>query len=487
MIHFIRHIALILSAAAVLIGCERQPVADESWKPEVVSVNVGAEADSVKLTAVLKGTTDGITECGFYVGPRMDRMERISGRLEETSFSATLQGLAGKTEYIYIAFISNGENEILSQSSTFTTGESGKPEPSDPSMHIVFADEVMKELCVNAFDTDKDGNVSYAEAAAVTDLSQLKLTKKTFRTFDELEYFTSVETVPAGLFEGTGLISITLPESLARIEKAAFKECRYLEDINFCTGLEYIGIEAFYGCGNLKEMEISGKGKGCTIDNRAFASCTGLTEVRLLEGITNINDSAFSKCSSLETVTVPGTAAIINSDAFIYTSVKTVRISNLAKWMDINFANSAANPLSQGAALILNGKTVSDLELPENVTQLKSYTFSGCTSITRLTIPESISSIGRCAFFNCTSLKEVEIPASVNVIRGMAFYCCKSLTDVYLKAEIPPLLDELTPSFYPFDENAPERVFYVPAASAETYRSDKEWKYYTEDIKEYNY
>ena len=484
---FSRHIALILSAAAVLIGCERQPVADESWKPEVVSINVTSEADSVMLTAMLKGTNDGIIECGFYVGPRMDQLERIKGRLDETSFTATLQGLAGKTQYTYIAFISNGENEILSQSNTFTTEESDRPKPSDPSMHIVFEDEVMKELCINAFDTDKDSNVSYSEAAAVTDLRHLELTKKTFRSFDELQYFTSVEVIPAGLFEGTGITSITFPESLSKIEKGAFKECRYLERITFSAGLEYIGIEAFYGCGRLKDIEISGKGKGCTIDNRAFASCTGLKEVRLLEGVTNINDSAFSKCSALETVTVPGTAAIINSDAFLYTSVKTVRISDLTKWMALNFANSAANPLSQGAALELNGKTITDLQLPENVTQLKNYTFSGCTSITSLTIPESISSIGRCAFFNCTGLKEVHIPASVNVIRGMAFYCCKSLTEVYLKAELPPLLDEQTPSFYPFDENAQERVFYVPAASAETYRSDSGWKYYTDYIKEYNY
>lgn len=483
----IRQIISILSAAAILIGCGRQPVADVSWKPEVVSISAASAADSVRLTAVLNGVQEGIIECGFYIGPRMDQMERITGKLEESAFSATVQGLAGKTEYTYIAFISNGRNEILSLSRSFVTTESGKPKPSDPSMHIDFADEIMKELCINAFDTDKDGNLSYAEAEAVTDLNRLELTKKTFKTFDELQYFTSVTAIPDGMFEGTGLRSVTFPESLSRIEKAAFKECRYLEHINFRSGLEYIGTEAFYGCGSIKEVAISGKGNECTIDNRAFANCTGLKEVRLLEGVTNINDSAFSRCSSLETVTIPSTITVINGDAFLYTRISTVHISDLSRWMGINFANSAGNPLASGAELVLNGKTVTDLELSQNVTQLKNYTFYGCTSITRLTIPESISSIGRCAFFNCTGLKEVHIPASVNVIRGMAFYCCKSLTEVYIKAEYPPLLDELTPSFYPFDENAPGRVFYVPAASAEAYRADKGWAYYTDSIKEYNY
>lgn len=483
---FIRQIAVILSVA-VLIGCERQPVADVFWKPEVVSINAASEADYVRLTAVLKGMQDGITECGFYVGPRMDQMQRVIGKLEESSFSVTVPGLAGETEYTYMAFISNGRNEILSQSSSFVTSETGKPKPTDPNCHIDFADEVMKELCVNAFDTDKDGNLSYAEAEAVSDLGQLKLTKKTFRYFDELEYFTSVTVIPEGMFEGTGLKSIRFPKSLLRIERAAFKECRYIEDIYFGSGLEYIGTDAFYGCGSLKMIEIPGKGTECTIDNRAFANCTGLTEVRLLKGVTNINDSAFSRCSGLKTVTIPSTTAVINADAFIYTDISTVHISGLTEWMGISFANSAGNPLSSGAELILNGKTVTDLELPKEATQLKSYTFYGCTSITKVSIPESISSIGRCAFFNCSGLKEVHIPESVNVIHGMAFYCCKSLDKVYIESGQPPLLDELTPSFYPFDENAADRLFYVPKASVDVYRRDDGWKYYADSIKEYNF
>lgn len=49
----------------------------------------------------------------------------------------------------------------------------------DYNKSIEFADPIMKEMCVNAFDTNGDGELSYKEAAAVTDLSEMVLTKKT--------------------------------------------------------------------------------------------------------------------------------------------------------------------------------------------------------------------------------------------------------------------------------------------------------------------
>lgn len=483
--HIIRHI-IITMCLILAAGCEDVPVAELVWKPEVVDICATADADSVKLTAKLNDRPRGDLECGFYVGTKMDKLERVTGTLEGTTFHATVQGLYRKTEYIYMAFISNGWNEILSDMDSFISRESAdSPEPTDPSLHIIFSDKVMEELCVNAFDSNNDGHLSYSEAQAVTDISKMTLSRKTFRSFEEFRHFTAVREVPDHFFEGTGIERIRFPEKLNSIGNAAFKDCRYLKDITFASELEEIGNDAFLGCISLTELEI--KGKDCTINNRAFSGCTNLQTVLLLEGICNINDSAFAKCSKLERISVPASAVIINADAFQYTSIKEVHISDLSSWMKITFANSAANPLAAGAELILNGVALTELEFPGDISQLKNYAFTGCTSIERVRISESISSVGRNAFFNCTGLKEAYIPESVNIIKGMAFYNCKSLTDIYLKASVPPLLDDLTPSFYPFDENAPGRIFHVPAGSAETYKADAGWTYYADSIKEYNY
>ena len=68
--------------------------------------------------------------------------------------------------------------------------------------------------------------------------------------------------------------------------------------------------------------------------------------------------------------------------------------------------------------------------IPDSVTSISSYAFSGCTSLTSVTIPDSVTSIDWYAFYNCTSLTSVTIPDSVTIIGGGAFDCT-SLTDVY--------------------------------------------------------
>jgi hypothetical protein len=42
--------------------------------------------------------------------------------------------------------------------------------------------------------------------------------------------------------------------------------------------------------------------------------------------------------------------------------------------------------------------------IPDSVTSIGSYAFSGCTSLTSIIIPDSVTSIGNYAFSNCTSL-----------------------------------------------------------------------------------
>ena len=64
--------------------------------------------------------------------------------------------------------------------------------------------EIMKEMCVSAFDTNRDGELSYEEAAAVTALSVMKLTDKSVKSFDEFQYFTSVKFIPNELVITTG-------------------------------------------------------------------------------------------------------------------------------------------------------------------------------------------------------------------------------------------------------------------------------------------
>ena len=70
---------------------------------------------------------------------------------------------------------------------------SSTPPPS--GIGISFADLRVKVLCVQNWDTNGDGELSEAEAAAVTDLGSVFKNQSSITSFDELQYFTGLTVI----------------------------------------------------------------------------------------------------------------------------------------------------------------------------------------------------------------------------------------------------------------------------------------------------
>ena len=141
------------------------------------------------------------------------------------------------------------------------------------------------------------------------------------------------------------------------------------------------------------------------IGERAFYGCEDLTSITIPNSVTKIKDHAFCCCRNL----------------------KSVHISDLSAWCKIEFSGLFENPLS-GAELYLNGKLVTELTIPSDVTEIKSETFCGCKSLISVTIPNGVTKIGRNAFSGCSSLKSVTIPNSVTEIGREAFSGCSLIS-----------------------------------------------------------
>lgn len=69
--------------------------------------------------------------------------------------------------------------------------------------------------------------------------------------------------------------------------------------------------------------------------------------------------------------------------------------------------------------------------IPDSVTTIGEYAFSGCTGLTSITIPDSVTSIGNWAFSGCSGLTSITIPDSVRTINWRAFEECSGLEKVY--------------------------------------------------------
>ena len=153
--------------------------------------------------------------------------------------------------------------------------------------------------------------------------------------------------------------------------------------------------------------------------------------------VTSIHSEAFSFCSALTSVSIPSSMTWIKYSAFIFCrNLTSVYISDIAAWCSIDFTNSASNPLAYGAELYLNGQVIKDLTIPDNVTKIGAYAFSGCSSLTSVTIPGGVTSIGGWTFSDCISLTSVSIPSSVTSIGGSAFLGCSSLTSVTIPSGV---------------------------------------------------
>lgn len=122
--------------------------------------------------------------------------------------------------------------------------------------------------------------------------------------------------------------------------------------------------------------------------------------------------------------------------------------------------------------------------IPSSVTLIDDGAFLQCKDLKKVDMPTSLTEIGGSAFGACTSLETVTIPSSVIHIGGAAFLGCRSLIEVIVNPQVPPELfyNSATGEYTSFFENAPGRLFKVPANKVNTYKTATGWSYYAADI-----
>ena len=271
----------------------------------------------------------------------------------------------------------------------------------------------------------------------------------------------------------TGLKSISIPGTVTSIGDSAFYKCSSLTGLTIPEGVTHIGASAFRSCTSLADVTVANS--VISIGSLAFADCTNLTGIALPGGLRTLGSNPFKGCTQITSFTISeSNSSFCSVDGVLFNEACT-RI--LAVPGGISGSYSIPDGVTSIDSYAFSGcSSLTGVTIPSGVTGIGSYAFSGCSSLTGVTILDGVKRIDSYAFSGCSSLTSIIIPSSVTSIYGYAFGDCGSLTSITFSGDAPTIYD---PAF----KNVTATVYYPADNSTWTgiptaYGGTLTWKTY---------
>ena len=314
------------------------------------------------------------------------------------------------------------------------------------------------------------------------------------------------------------LTSIVISNGIEGIGLEAFRGCKGLKSIIIPKSVQHLGYAAFAGCTNISDVYISSIADWCDNEFGAyvnpvyafstygeFASSSPLfyaknlyvdgklvKELVIPNGVTSIEKYAFSNFQGVTSISIPESVTSIGKAAFSgcdnLTSVKCPqRFRKLfpnadysIKVGDFGFEDGSVPCLvkyrGNGGDIVLpkdfNGKSysigaqafansnVTSVKIPEGVTSIGDWAFSGCSNLSTIAIPESVTSVGAAAFSGCSKLRTITIPESVTSVSDSTFSGCSNLSTITIPESVTSV-GAAAFSGTAWYDNQPDGVVYV--------------------------
>ena len=269
-----------------------------------------------------------------------------------------------------------------------------------------------------------------------------------------------------------GLEEVYLPNSLKTLGSRAYDSCVYLNDFYIPDTVTSIGANVLYNTGCYKDannwdgdvfymgpylMQTNKTLSGSytvrpgtkLIADGGFQNCSKLTEVQLPDSMQIIGANAFENCTGLQTISIPAGVTTIGDEAFLWCKNLTdVQFSGAVTsfGQDVfegtpyykNGDNWENNVFYVDGCLVASKGTLSGtLQVRPGTETIGVGALQGQTKLTEVILPDSLTEIREDAFQGCTGLKKVTIGKSLTTIADGAFAQCTSLENIVVEEGNP--------------------------------------------------
>jgi hypothetical protein len=313
-----------------------------------------------------------------------------------------------------------------------------------PEYQLAWDPTGLQDMWQDRITSNGDG-IKYAyNADGTASVKCIGFTEKTdivipnFVEKDGISY--TVTSIPNNAFRFSDIpTSITIPSSIISIGINAFYHCSNLKNINVLPDNPvYSSLDGVlfnkdqttlikYPPGKEGEYVIPETVQH--FEYKAFSECKSSIRLVIPEGTEIIEPNAFYKIKGLQSIQLPSTLKVIGEDAFF-------------GCVDLTEISIPDSVISIGAGAFANCRSLEQIDIPPYVEEIGDSAFYRCEKLRFAYIPDSLAEVGAYMFNYCHSLESVIIGASVKEIQAGAFLNCENLNAVYFLGDHPEMDQE---------------------------------------------